>query len=172
MGLEDQLRILRLFHILGAVTVAGAVIFNGLVILPALRRIPPAQATVVAQRVGTGLMYLGWAGLIVQGVTGIARMERMGILRPFFTFEMFDTAYGRWLGLMVLAWLLWLVAAAIQTLWFRPLLLRRMPYTTTLRDLERRRAMLERISIWQERLSYATIILALLALLAGGLIHA
>ena len=158
-------------HILGAVAVAGAVMFNTLVIIPALRRVPPAQAAVVAQRVGNGLILVGWTGLIVQGVTGFLRLARLNLLDDFVTFQLMDTAYGRWLGLMVLAWLLWVVAAAVQTFWFRPLLLRKLPYGAGLRELERRRAMLARISSWQERLSYFTLALALAALVAGGLIR-
>jgi len=116
-------------------------------------------------------MRLGWAGLIIQGVTGFLRLARLRLLDDFVTLQLFDTAYGRWLGLMVLAWFLWVGAAAVQTFWFRPLLLQKLPYGSTLRDLERRRSLLMRISSWQERLSYFTLALALAALIAGGLIR-
>ncbi|MDT7944654.1 MAG: hypothetical protein RQ985_08960 [Dehalococcoidia bacterium] len=167
----EALKVLRALHILGAVLVAGAVMFNTLVVIPALRRVPPAQAAVVAQRVGNGLIIVGWTGLLVQGVTGFLRLARLRLLDDFVTLSLLHTAYGRWLGLMVLSWLLWIVAAAAQTFWFRPMLLRKLPYGAGLRELERRRALLARISSWQERLSYFTLALAIAALVAGGFIR-
>ena len=60
-------RILRAVHIYAAIVLVGSIIFNTGILMPALRRIPPAHSAVVSQKIGAGLMWLGGSAIFFLG---------------------------------------------------------------------------------------------------------
>ena len=71
-------RILRVVHIYAAIVLVGSIIFNTGILMPALRRIPPAHSAVVGQKIGSGLMSLGGSAIFLLGVTGFTRAWILG----------------------------------------------------------------------------------------------
>lgn len=167
MGTIFWYRILRLIHIYAAITLVGAIIFNTLVLMPALRKVPPVQAGVVSQRIGAGLMKLGGSAIVLLGVTGFLRLWLMGQLPYVFSTSLFTLPQLRWIAVMMFAWFGLLITGTLSGIWYRNVLTKKLSYSAGLRELEERRAAQEKISLWQDRLAYVNLTLALLAALGG-----
>ncbi len=88
--------LLRLVHIYAAIVLVGAVFFNTVVLMPALRRIPPAHSAVVAQKIGAGLMWLGGAAILLLGVTGFVRVWMLGDFPAMLSRRALKIASFRW----------------------------------------------------------------------------
>lgn len=161
---------LRLIHILAAAALVGSVVFNYVILRPALLLIPPPQAVVIAQRTGTAFAILGWVTLGLLVLSGALRLHLQGMLAALFTPDFYTTAYGRALGLMVFFWLVTLVNSSIMVFILRPTLLRKLPVEPNpgLSDVVKRQAAQAVASKWLGRLQLATVIAAMLALVAGG----
>src|SRR5215467_10871586 len=103
------LQLLRVVHIYAAIMLVGSIVFNTLILNPALKRIPPAHSTVVSQKIGGGLMIVGTTAIVLLGVSGFGRVWLMGQLPYFLTRDFVTGPYGRWIILMVVSWLFLLV---------------------------------------------------------------
>jgi len=160
-------RFLRLIHVYAAIVLVGAVFFNTVVLMPALRRIPPAHSAVVAQKIGAGLMWLGGAAIALLGVTGFARAWLLGELPVLFSHLALGVPKLRWTWLMAGSWMMLVITGTLSATWYRTILTRKLPYSAGLRDLEERRAAQARVSQWQDRLAYINLTLAALAALGG-----
>lgn len=169
MSTITWLQILRVVHVYAAIVLVGSIVFNTLVLIPALKRIPPAHSAVVSEKIGGGLMWFGTSAIALLGVTGFVRLWLMGQLPRFFTVEFLVGPYGRWIGAMALGWLILLVTGILSGVWYQTVLTRKLPYSAGLRDLEEKRAAQERVSTWQERLAYLNLAAALLAALGGAM---
>lgn len=163
------LQILRVVHVYGAIVLVGSIIFNTLVLIPALRRIPPAHSAVVGDKIGAGLMYFGYTAIALLGISGFVRLWLMGQLPQFVSAEFLTNPYGRWIGAMAFGWLILVVTGTVSGVWYRNVLTRKLPYSAGLRDLEERRAAQQRVSTWQERMAYLNLFFALLAALGGAM---
>jgi hypothetical protein len=169
LSLPVWLQLLRVVHIFAAIVLVGSIAFNTLVLIPALRRIPPAHSAVVSDKIGGGLMLFGTTAIVLLGVTGWLRLWLMGQLSRFFSWSFLSGPYGRWVGLMFAAWFVLLVTGTLSGVWYKTVLTRKLPHSAGLRDLEERRAAQERVSTWQERLAYLNLAAALLAALGGAM---
>jgi hypothetical protein len=163
------LQTLRVIHVFAAIMLVGSVVFNTVVLNPALKRIPPAHSTVVSQKIGLGLMILGTASIVLLGLTGFARLWFIGQLGNFFTAEFMTGPYGRWIVLMAVAWAALLVTGTLSGYWYTAVLTKKLPYSAGLRDLEEKRAAQERVTMWQDRFYYLNVVAALLAALGGAM---
>jgi len=159
--------LLRLVHIYAAIVLVGAVFFNTVVLMPALRRIPPAHSAVVAQKIGAGLMWLGGAAIVLLGVTGFLRLWMLGLFPELFSRWVLQVASLRWLALMTASWAVLFGTGTLSATWYRTILTRKLTYSAGLRELEDRRAEQARVSGWQDRLAYINLALAVLAALGG-----
>ncbi len=169
MSLGTWLHILRVIHIYAAIVLVGSIIFNTTVLMPALRRIPPAHSAVVSGKIGFGLMTQGGSAVVLLGLTGFARLYLKGQFARLLSTKVMAEPYLRWVALMALAWLGLAVTATLSGIWYQRILTRKLPYSAGLRDLEERRAAQARISGWQDRLAYLNLTLALLAALGGAM---
>jgi hypothetical protein len=160
-------RILRLIHIYSAIVLVGSIIFNTVILMPALRRIPPAQSAVVSQKIGGGLMMLGGSAIVLLGVTGFLRLWLLGTLPSMFSHLAITLPHLRWILLMMVAWFGLLITGTLSGIWYQTVLTKKLPYSAGLRELEERRAAQEKVALWQERLAYLNLALALLAALGG-----
>lgn len=167
MGVYFWYRLLRLIHVYAAIVLVGAIFFNTVVLMPALRRIPPAHSAVVAGKIGAGLMWLGGAAIILLGATGFARAWLLGELPVLFSRSALEVPKLRWTCVMAGSWLSLLITGTLSAIWYRTILTRKLPYSAGLRDLEERRAAQAAVSMWQDRLAYINLALALLAALGG-----
>ena len=169
MTLETVLHLLRVIHIYAAIVLVGAIVFNTSVLMPALRRIPPAHSAVVSQKIGFGLMTLGGSALALLGITGFLRLWLKGSMPYFFSRALEVDPYLRWIALMLLSWLGLAITGTLSAVWYSTVLTKKLPYSAGLRDLEERRAAQAKISNWQDRLAYVNLTLALLAALGGAM---
>jgi hypothetical protein len=160
-------RILRVIHIYSAIVLVGAIVFNTGVLMPALRRIPPAHAAVVSQKIGAGLMWLGGSAILLLGITGFARARILGEIPVIFTMGAFETARLKWTALMAYSWLMLFFTGTLSGFWYGTILTNKLPYAAGLRELEERRAAQAKVSAWQDRLAYINLTLAVLAALGG-----
>lgn len=156
-------------HLLSAIVLVGSMFFNAAILGPALKRIPPAQAAAVADKIGAGLRIAGPASLVLLGVSGFFRLNSLGILREFFTFDFMISKIGSRLWLMFGSWLALVVTGTVSAIWYERILARKLPYSAGLRELEERRAAQEKISGWQERLNLINATLGFLAVLGGAM---
>jgi len=156
-------------HIYSAIVLVGSMFFNAFILGPALRRIPPAQAATVGDKIGAGLRIAGPVSLGLLGLTGFLMLHRFKMLGRFFTFSFMTTRGGVRLWLMFLSWFVLVVTGALSLAWYEKVLARKLPYTAGLRDLEERRAAQQKVSTWQERMNYVNVTIGILAVLGGTL---
>jgi len=160
-------RILRVIHVYAAIVLVGSIIFNTGVLMPALRRIPPAHSAVVSQKIGAGLMWLGGSAIFLLGVTGFTRAWILGELPLLFSSDFIRDPRLEWTALMAFAWLMLLITGTLSGIWYGTILTKKLPYSAGLRDLEERRAAQAKVSAWQDRLAYVNLTLAILAAFGG-----
>lgn len=156
-------------HIYSAIVLVGSMFFNAFILGPALRRIPPAQAATVGDKIGAGLRIAGPVSLVLLGITGFLRLHQYKLLGKFFTLSFITTGAGLRLWLMFLSWFVLVVTGAVSLAWYEKVLARKLPYTAGLRQLEERRAAQEKVSAWQERMNYVNVTIGILAVLGGSL---
>jgi len=161
---------LRIIHIFAAAFWVGSVFFNYFLLRPALLLIPAAHAVVVAQRVGTILLYTGWSALGLLFLSGALRLHYSGQLSLLFTLDLYTSGLGRSLALMILSWLVNVINVAIITFVLRPKLIKKLPVSSNPRyaDVEKRRGDQIAASEQLERLNLINVIASAVALIAGG----
>ena len=156
-------------HIYSAIVLVGSMFFNAFILGPALRRIPPAQAATVGDKIGAGLRIAGPVSLVLLGVTGFLRLHYYKLLGKFFTLDYMTTAPGMKIWLMFLSWFALMITGTLSLAWYEKVLARKLPYTAGLRQLEERRAAQQKVSAWQERMNYVNVTIGILAVLGGSL---
>jgi len=156
-------------HIYSAIVLVGSMFFNAFILGPALRRIPPAQAATVGDKIGAGLRVAGPVSLVLLVVTGLLRLNYMKLLGKMFTWSFMSTMYGSRIWLMFLSWFTLAVTGTLSLAWYEKVLAKKLPYTAGLRDLEERRAAQQKISEWQERMNYVNVTIGILAVLGGSM---
>ena len=156
-------------HIYSAIVLVGSMFFNAFILGPALKRIPPAQAATVGEKIGGGLRIAGPVTLVLLGITGFLRLNYYKQLGQFFTLDFMTTTQGMKIWLMFLSWFVLVVTGTLSLVWYEKVLARKLPYTAGLRDLEERRAAQQKISDWQERMNYVNVTIGILAVLGGSL---
>ena len=159
-------------HIYSAIVLVGSMFFNAFILGPALKRIPPAQAATVGDKIGGGLRIAGPVTLVLLGVTGLLRLNYNHMLGKFFSWSFMATRYGSRIWLMFIAWFVLVVTGTLSLAWYEKVLARKLPYTAGLRQLEERRAAQEKVSAWQERMNYVNVTIGILAVLGGSFFKA
>ena len=167
MSIALLFRILRALHVYGAIVLVGSIIFNTGILMPALRRIPPAHSAVVSQKIGGGLMWLGGSAIFALGISGFIRAWILGEIPSLFSPDVLRNPRIEWTALMAFSWLLLLCTGTLSGFWYGSILTKKLPYSAGLRDLEERRAAQAKVSAWQDRLAYINLTLALLATFGG-----
>lgn len=159
-------------HVFAAIALVGSLIFNTLILIPALKRIPPAHATVISEKIGSALMWVGLGSLIVLGMTGFTLLWGYGMMPRLPSLAYWTSPYGWRMALMIGGWLVLVGSATLSASWYRTVLTKKLPYAAGLRELEERRAAQQRVSTWQDLLAYINLSFGLLAVLGGALIRA
>lgn len=126
---EQQIVYGFLHDIALAVYIGGAVAME-LVLSPAQKAIPPAQAQVMGQKSADRFLWLVWGSLAVIIVSGALRLWRLGFFQSDFPFIEdtlgLDVSYGRTFWALFLCWILLVVNGLIITFILRPRLAGRM----------------------------------------------
>ena len=157
-------------HIYSAIVLVGSMFFNAFILGPALKRIPPAQAATVGDKIGGGLRIAGPVTLVLLGVTGFLRLNYNHLLgKKFFQWSFMSTKFGSRIWLMFVAWFVLVITGTLSLAWYEKVLARKLPYTAGLRELEKRRAAQEKVSAWQERMNYVNVTIGLIAVLGGSM---
>ncbi len=166
--MEPVYQLAMVVHIYSAIVLVGSMFFNAFILGPALKRIPPAQAATVGDKIGAGLRIAGPVSLVLLVVTGLMRLHQKLLLGKFFTWPFMSTRYGSRIWLMFLAWFVLAVTGTLSLAWYEKVLAKKLPFTAGLRDLEERRAAQQKVSDWQERMNYVNLTIGILAVLGGS----
>ena len=160
-------------HIYAAIVLVGSMFFNAFILGPALKRIPPAQAATVGDKIGGGLRIAGPVTLVLLGITGFLRLSYNHMLWAgtghFFSGSFLTTKYGSRIWLMFVGWFVLMITGTLSLVWYEKVLARKLPYTAGLREMEERRAAQQKVSAWQERMNYVNVTIGLLAVLGGSM---
>ena len=167
--MDNVYKLAMIVHIYSAIVLVGSMFFNAFILGPALKRIPPAQAATVGDKIGAGLRVAGPASLGLLVVTGLLRLNYMKLLGKMFTWSFMSTRYGSRIWLMFLSWFVLAVTGTVSLAWYEKVLAKKLPYTAGLRDLEERRAAQQKVSDWQERMNYVNVTIGILAVLGGSM---
>ena len=167
--MDTVYKVALIVHIYSAIVLVGSMFFNAFILGPALRRIPPAQAATVGDKIGGGLRIAGPVTLVLLGVTGFLRLHYYKSLGDFFTLGYITSRPGMRIWLMFLSWFVLVITGTLSLVWYERVLAKKLPYTAGLRQLEERRAAQEKVSAWQERMNYVNVTIGILAVLGGTL---
>jgi uncharacterized membrane protein len=161
---RDLLLIVRTFHILAIVTYVGGSFFLDVIFSRAQQYIPPAQASIMGQRVGRDFAITAYASLFVIAVTGVVQMHYLNL----FDVDIFTRGYGRWLAIKMGFWLILLVNGLIMTLLLRPRLEGKLPSRSAPEDAERKREDTMAAAVSLDRLVRVNLIISVAAVVVGA----
>ena len=154
-----------------AVYIGGAVAME-FIIGPAQASIPPAQAQVMGQKTADRFLWLVWGALTTILVTGVLRLERMGMIIwswPFFKSPaVLSASYGRTLLAMFILWCVLVVNGALITFVFRPRLAGKLTTGITAQQVSAAQAAKLEAATWIQRLTRIDLGVALLIALMGA----
>jgi hypothetical protein len=164
--------LLRVAHTGAVALYIGGAIIVTLGLRRAQRFIPPAQAAVVGNVVGTLFTYISWLALATWVGSGYWLLARRGWASPtsphtlFVDPDLLKEGYGWMMILMISSWLGMLINAVLITFVFRPRLVRRLePSHASPQVVER----LQRQMMLSARMVEALALVNLLLCLAGTL---
>lgn len=167
---------LKALHILAAVAyVGGAAMLHG-PLRRALRLIPPGQAAIVGSRVGGDFTLLSWLSLALLGATGYAMAWQRGWVEASpltlgISPAILESPAGVALLVMVSAWYLVLVGAAIITFVLRPQLALRVGPNASAETAAQAVATIARADRWLDTVALGNLVVATLAVIAGAFLH-
>jgi uncharacterized membrane protein len=108
-------------HLLAVATYVGGSIAMEVVLGPAQKFIPPAQAQVVAQRSADRFLILVWSSLALFPISGLL----LFFSQSDQSVGLFSTGFGRTLFTMMMLWVLLVINGAVITFVLRPRLANR-----------------------------------------------
>jgi uncharacterized membrane protein len=156
-----------------AVYIGGAVAME-FVLGPAQASIPPAQAQVMGKKTADRFLWLAWGSLLLILITGILRLERMGMLvwdwNPFESPLVLDQSYGRTVLAMFLLWCGLAANGAIITFVLRPRLAGKLGAGASATNVTASQGARVQAATWVQRLTRADLaVAAVIALLGASL---
>ncbi|SRR6266496_4385280 len=161
--LSVLLVITMIVHILAIVIYLGGTFFMDLLLVPALNRIPPAQAAIVSQRTGEIFAVTAWITLGLIAASGLTFLYLSGSLG----LDLFLHPYGWLIGAKTFLFLLLVVNGLIMTIGIRPRLNAPLPLKTTESELKAKQADMMSAASTLNRLIRLNLIIASLAVILG-----
>lgn len=170
MILDELLRVAHTGAV--ALYVGGAIIVT-LALRRALEAIPPAQAGIVGNRVGTDFTIISWVALLTWGASGywlLVRGDWDDFRSPqtlFIKPDLLDSGFGWMLVLMVASWFGMVINGLLITFWLRPRLTRKLGPNEPPERFERVQKEMAFAGRAVEILAIMNLLLAIAATLAG-----
>jgi uncharacterized membrane protein len=161
--LSVLLVITMIVHILAIVIYLGGTFFMDLLLVPALNRIPPAQAAIVSQRTGEIFAVTAWITLGLIAASGLTFLYLSGSLG----LDLFLRPYGWLIGAKTFLFLLLVVNGLIMTIGIRPRLNAPLPLKTTESELKAKQADMMSAASTLNRLIRLNLIIASVAVILG-----
>ncbi len=155
--------IAMIVHILAIVVYLGGTFFMDLLLVPALDRIPPAQAAIVGRQTGEIFAVTAWISLGLIAASGLAFLYLEGSLRP----DMFLYPHGWLIGAKTFLFLLLVVNGLIMTFGIRPRVNALLPLKATESELKAKQADMMSAASTLNRLIRLNLIIAGLAVILG-----
>lgn len=155
--------ITMIVHILAIMVYLGGTFFMDLLLVPALNRIPPAQASIVSQRTGEIFAVTAWISLGLIAVSGLTFLYLSGSLG----LDLFLRPYGWLIGAKTFLFLLLVVNGLIMTIGIRPRLNALLPLKATEADMKAKQADMMSGASTLNRLIRLNLIIAGLAVILG-----
>src|SRR5215471_7045156 len=161
--LNVLLVITMIVHILAIVVYLGGTFFMDLLLVPALNRIPPAQAAIVGQQTGEIFAVTAWITLGLIAASGLTFLYLSGALG----LDLFLRPYGWLIGAKTFLFLLLVVNGLIMTIGIRPRLNAQLSLKTTEPELKAKQADMMSAASTLNRLIRLNLIIASLAVILG-----
>lgn len=172
MGLDTAL---RMAHVAAVVVYLGGGLFLHFSVRRALHAVPPAQGAILGERIGSHFTVLSWASLGVWGVSGYLLLHRSGMAdftspaTLFLNPGLVRTGLGVALLVMMGAWYLLVVSAAIITFVLRPRFAHRLQPSDGPEAIDDATRRIVGAARWIDVLAVANLLLAGSAFVAGKL---
>ncbi len=155
--------ITMIVHILAIVVYLGGTFFMDLLLVPALNRIPPAQAAIVSQQTGEIFAVTAWISLGLIAASGLAFLYLEGSLR----LSLFLSPYGWVIGAKMFLFLLLVVNGLIMTVGIRPRVNALLPLKATESELKAKQLEMISAASTLNRLIRLNLIIAGVAVILG-----
>ncbi len=155
-------------HLLAAAVYVGGSVAMELVVRPAQRFVPPAQAQVIGQRAADRFLVLVWSALALFPISGILLFFSLGDQHTLAGGRIFTTSYGQTLLAMMLLWVVLVINGAIITFVFRPRLLERASARAGGRAASEHVEALQSAARWVSYITRADLAIALFIVLLGA----
>jgi copper resistance protein D len=149
-----------LIHILAAMVWVGGMLFMALILVPATRKLSPAERRYLFEQTGHRFRVVGWICVAILVVTGIGNLYFHGIgWATFVSGDILTTTFGRILTAKLLLIVLMVVVTAIHDFYLGPASARAEGDIAQLTCLRRASGTLGRLSAL---LALAIVVLAVL----------
>jgi uncharacterized membrane protein len=155
-------------HAVGVATYLGGSIVMELVLGPAQKSIPPAQAQVMGEKTADRFLVLAWSALGLIGASGVLRLFTQHSESLLVGDNLFSTPYGRTLFTMEMLWLVLVANGVVITFVLRPRLKTKMGAAVAADQVEARRRQLIGAATWITRITRVDLAIALVVALLGA----
>lgn len=155
-------------HALGVSIYLGGALVMELVLVPAQKAIPPAQAQVMGQKAADRYLILAWSALGLIVASGVMRLYSMGNEHFLKGERLFDTMYGRTLFTMMMLWLVLVANGAIMTFVLRPRLAGKMKAQVSAAQVQARQQQMMRAAEHLTLITRIDLAIAFLVALLGA----
>lgn len=155
-------------HLLAVAVYVGGSIAMELVVGPAQRFVPPAQAQVIGQRAADRFLVLVWGALALFPVSGMLLFFSLGDEHTLSGTKMLTTSYGQTLLTMMLLWVVLVVNGAVITFVLRPRLARRASARSGSAGTAEHLQAMQAAARWVSYITRADLAVALFIVLLGA----
>lgn len=157
-------------HVIGVAVYLGGSVVMELVVGPAQKAIPPAQAQVMGEKTANRFLILVWSALGLILASGLLRLFAAHNADILVSERLFSTDYGRTLLMMVFLWCVLVINGLLITFWLRPKLSSRVGAMASTQDAQKaqsQKVQAARRATWLSRADL--VIVFIIALLGSSL---
>lgn len=155
-------------HVLGVGTYLGGSLVMELVLGPAQKFIPPAQAMVVGKKSADRFLVVAWVALGLIAASGVLRLFTQDNESLLYSERLLDTDYGRTLLTMMSLWAVLVVNGLIMTFVLRPRLAGRVTAQAGAGQAQAQQQSMARAATWVNRLARADLGIVLVVAFLGA----
>jgi len=155
-------------HLLGVAGYLGGSFTMEVVLAPAQKAIPPAQAQVMGAKTADRFLLVAWGSLGLLGLSGLLRLFAMEQQAIFTSGGLFSSSYGRSLFGMMFLWLVLVINGLIITFVFRPKLKARTAAKGTSTQVQAHQQGQLAAAKWIGRLTRIDLAIAFIVVLFGS----
>jgi uncharacterized membrane protein len=156
------------FHILSVAVFLGGNVLMEFVVMRRMAAIPPGDAAVLGNKVGSDFAYLTWGALVGIAVTGVLILWQLNLLWSLFDPGFMSTRYGLVLLVKILIFVTLVASGTVITFYLRPRVVQKLPYNAESVDIDRASSRAMANAIWLQRCARYNMVASVIGLFAGA----